>query len=74
MIKSLKQVLKERKIKKMAKHIHKCISCNNYTLSEKCKCGNKAIIPRPPKFSLDDKYASLKRKVRKEELKKKCLV
>ncbi|MBT5342810.1 ribosome biogenesis protein [Candidatus Woesearchaeota archaeon] len=58
----------------MAKHIHKCISCNNYTLNEECKCGGKAIFPRPPKFSLDDKYAGLRRKVRKEALKKKGLV
>ncbi|MBT6774091.1 ribosome biogenesis protein [Candidatus Woesearchaeota archaeon] len=58
----------------MAKHIHKCISCNNYTLTEECKCGGKAILPRPPKFSLDDKYAGLRRKVRKEALQKKGLV
>ena len=57
----------------MAKHIYKCISCNQYTLSEKCTCGGKAIFPRPPKFSLDDKYAELIRKVKKEELKKKGL-
>ena len=73
MIKYLLPVLKGKKIK-MAKHIYKCISCNNYTLEESCKCGGKAVFPRPPMFSLDDKYAGLRRKVRKEELEKKGLV
>ncbi|MBT3814383.1 ribosome biogenesis protein [Candidatus Woesearchaeota archaeon] len=57
----------------MAKHIYKCISCNKYTLSEECSCGGKAILPRPPKFSLDDKYAGMIREVKKKELKKKGL-
>ena len=58
----------------MAKHIYKCSSCEKYTLEEKCSCGGKAIFPRPPKFSLNDKYVGLRRKVRKEELEKKGLV
>jgi H/ACA ribonucleoprotein complex subunit 3 len=57
----------------MSKHIYKCLSCGKYTLEEECSCGGKAILPRPPKFSLDDKYADLKRKVKKEELQKKGL-
>jgi H/ACA ribonucleoprotein complex subunit 3 len=57
----------------MAKHIYKCTSCNKYTLAEKCSCGGKAILPRPPKFSLDDKYAGMIREVKKKELKKKGL-
>ena len=57
----------------MAKHIYKCISCKKYTLSEECNCGGKAVLPRPPKFSLDDKYAGMIREVKKEELKKKGL-
>jgi H/ACA ribonucleoprotein complex subunit 3 len=57
----------------MSKHIYKCISCGKYTTKEECSCGSKAILPRPPKFSLDDKYAGLKRKVKKEELIKKGL-
>lgn len=58
----------------MAKHIHKCTSCRTYTLEEKCpSCSKEAVIPRPPKFSLGDKYAELRRKVKKEELKKRGL-
>ena len=60
--------------KKMTKHIHKCTSCQAYTLEKKCsKCGKEAILPRPPKFSLDDKYAGLRREVRKEEFIKRRL-
>ena len=43
-------------------------------MKQVCECGGKAVLPRPPKFSLDDKYAGLRRKVRKEELEKKGLV
>jgi H/ACA ribonucleoprotein complex subunit 3 len=58
----------------MSQHIHKCISCSSYTLEEKCpKCGAEAILPRPPKFSLDDKYAALKREAKKEDFRKKSL-
>ena len=58
----------------MSQHIYKCISCYSYTLEEKCpKCGGKAILPRPPKFSLDDKYAALKREAKKEDFRKKGL-
>jgi H/ACA ribonucleoprotein complex subunit 3 len=57
----------------MASHIKKCISCGKYTLEDKCFCGNKADIPRPPKFSLNDKYDEYRREIKKEELKKKNL-
>lgn len=58
----------------MSEHLHKCISCECYTLEEKCPtCNNPAVIPRPPKFSLDDKYAKLRREIKKEELSKKGL-
>jgi H/ACA ribonucleoprotein complex subunit 3 len=58
----------------MSEHLHKCISCERYTLEEKCPtCNNLAVIPRPPKFSLDDKYAKMRREIKKEELSKKRL-
>lgn len=58
----------------MAEHIHQCNSCRSYTLEKKCpSCGEKTASPKPPKFSLDDKYAELRRKVKKEELVKKGL-
>ena len=58
----------------MAEHIHKCISCAHYTFEETCSaCGSATIMPRPPKYSPDDKYAAMKREIKKEELKKKGL-
>ena len=53
------------------KHILKCTSCNNYTLDEKCKCGETAITPRPPKFSVEDKYADYRRKAKKKIMEEK---
>jgi len=58
----------------MAEHIHKCSSCGKYTLEEKCPaCGALTLIPRPPKYSPEDKYAKMKRDLKKEELKNKNL-
>ncbi|MEL9940073.1 MAG: RNA-protein complex protein Nop10 [Ignisphaera sp.] len=37
--------------------IRKCPNCKTYTLKEICpKCGNKTIVPHPPRFSPEDKY------------------
>ena len=58
----------------MAKHILKCGTCDAYTLSEECSnCNSKAILPKPPKFSLIDKYSRFRRETKKEILKKKDL-
>lgn len=58
----------------MAKHIHKCTSCQKYTLKEKCSgCGKEAVQPKPPKFTLDDKYSSYRIRAKKEELKARKL-
>ena len=58
MINYLLPFLKERRTIKMAKHILKCGSCDTYTLFEECsKCEVKTVLPKPPKFSLVDKYA-----------------
>lgn len=44
----------------MTKHLQKCKSCNKYGLANtesKCiYCGGQLISPKPPKFSLIDKY------------------
>ena len=56
----------------MAEHIRKCSSCFRYTMEEKCpKCGAKTELARPPKFSLDDKYAHLRREAKREEWERK---
>lgn len=58
----------------MAQHIHHCSSCQKYTLQQACpSCGGVTVIPKPPKFSLDDKYAGLRREAKREELKKRGL-
>ncbi len=57
------------------KHIHKCNSCKIYTLKEKCpSCSSSTEVPRPPKYSPTDKYASYRRVVRKKELSDKKLL
>ena len=56
----------------MAEHIRKCVACGNYTLEKKC-CSQETILPKPPKFSLTDKYSHLKRLVKKKELAEKGL-
>jgi len=49
----------------MAKHINKIN--NKYTMEE----GPRAV---PPKYSPDDKYSELRRKVKRTELEKKGLL
>lgn len=57
------------------KHILRCKKCSSYTLKKECpNCSGECINPRPPKFSLDDKYAGLRRKAKKPNLEKKGLI
>ena len=56
------------------KHMFRC-ECGNYSLAKICsKCGKDTQQPKPPKFSLEDKYADYRRQTKKEELKKKKLL
>ncbi|MBU0457069.1 MAG: RNA-protein complex protein Nop10 [Nanoarchaeota archaeon] len=58
----------------MAEHILKCPTEHRYTMEKKCpSCGSDTLTPRPPKFSLNDKYSSLRREVKKKELIEKGL-
>ncbi|MEK6937912.1 MAG: nucleolar RNA-binding Nop10p family protein [Nanoarchaeota archaeon] len=58
----------------MVEHIHKCPQCSRYTLEETCPvCKVATLIPRPPKFSSEDKYAKMKREMKKPEFAKKGL-
>ncbi|MDP3699120.1 MAG: nucleolar RNA-binding Nop10p family protein [Nanoarchaeota archaeon] len=58
----------------MAEHIRKCVDDQGYTLEKNCPiCGKETILPRPPKFSLPDKYASLRRESKKTGLQEKGL-
>lgn len=54
------------------KHINKCIKCSAYSLKNICpKCNTKTIEPKPPKYSIPDKYAKYRREEKKQELKDK---
>ncbi len=54
------------------KHIYRCSACMNYTLESSCpKCHHAAVLARPPKYCLQDKYASYRRLAKQEEFKKK---
>ena len=58
----------------MAEHIHKCPSCQRYTLELECSVCHKATIrPLPGKFSLTDKYGKYRREAKKNELREKGL-
>lgn len=56
------------------RHILKCTECRSFTLNEECKCGGKAVTTKPPKYSPEDKYASYRRKAKKEALEKEGLL
>ncbi len=58
----------------MARHILRCEKCHDYTMSDECKCGGKAVTSKPAKYSPDDKYADIKRKVKREEIEKRGLL
>ncbi|ACX73055.1 RNA-binding protein Nop10p [Methanocaldococcus vulcanius M7] len=51
--------------------MRKCPRCESYSLRDTCpKCREKTIIPKPPKFSLEDRWGKYRRML-KRELKKK---
>lgn len=56
------------------KHILKCTSCGKYTLKDKCSCNGKTLNPKPPKYSIEDKYSSYRRKVKELQLKERNLL
>lgn len=56
------------------RHILKCKVCGAYTMDEKCSCGGEAVLAKPAKYSPEDKFGHLRRKVKKEQLEKEGLV
>lgn len=45
-----------------------CEKCNQYMLQETCpRCNVKTGNPNPPKYSVEDKYASYRRKAKEEQ-------
>jgi rRNA maturation protein Nop10 len=53
----------------MAKIFLYCEVCKEYTFKQDC-CGKKTISKDPPKYSPDDKYASYRKDIKKQEWKK----
>ncbi|RLF96757.1 RNA-protein complex protein Nop10 [Thermococci archaeon] len=45
--------------------IRKCFLCGTYTFKQECpKCHSQTYYPKPPKFSLEDKYGKYRRKLK----------
>ena len=48
------------------KRIQYCAADNRFTLKETCPdCGKVTMTTQPPKYSVDDKYASYRREAKK---------
>ncbi len=47
--------------------LHRCVRCRRYTLKEKAcpVCGARVGSPRPPRFSLEDKYGEYRRRAKR---------
>jgi len=57
---------KKVKNKGVEMKMKKCLKCGTYTLKEVCpKCGEKTIIPKPPKFSLEDRWGKYRRMLKR---------
>lgn len=56
-------------------NILKCPKCYRYTMKAVCpNCREKTINIRPPKFSLEDKFAHYRRETKRMLLKEKGLL
>jgi len=58
----------------MSRQILKCVRCGSYTMNGICKCGEKTISHKPPKYSPEDKYAYYRRKAKEKEFSDKGLI
>ncbi|MBI2657439.1 ribosome biogenesis protein [Candidatus Woesearchaeota archaeon] len=56
------------------KHIFICVKCGKYTMKEKCSCGNETLMPRPLKYTPDDRLSAYRRKAKHEEYLKRGLI
>ena len=58
----------------MSEHLYKCPLCEGYTLEKNCpRCQQDTIPPKPPKFSLEDRYGNYRRETKKSQLAEKNL-
>jgi len=56
------------------RHIFKCSNCNNYTMKEICSCGSRTLVPKPLKYSPDDRMEPYRRKAKLEGYKSRGLL
>jgi len=57
------------------KKINICQKDKTFTLSDKCpKCGGEVKTTVPPKYSVDDKYASYRREAKEKERKEQGVI
>jgi H/ACA ribonucleoprotein complex subunit 3 len=57
------------------KKINICQKCKIFTLTEKCpKCKGEVTTTVPPKYSVDDKYASYRREAKEKERKEQGML
>lgn len=55
-------------------HLHYCKNCKKYTLEQSCSiCKRETTLPRPPKYSPEDKYGEYRRQIKREILKEENL-
>jgi len=54
--------------------ILKCSKCSKYTMKSICECGGDAVSAKPPKYTLEDKYAKYRRETKKEQREKTGLI
>jgi len=59
----------------MVNHIRVCPKCGRYCLDEICSyCDVETILPKPPKFSIEDHYGKYRREIKKQTLIKEGLL
>ena len=56
------------------KHIMICPECHTYSMDDKCSCGASTVDPKPAKYSPDDKYAEMKRRLKEEDYRARGLL
>lgn len=48
--------------------LRRCTKCGRYTFEQACpKCGGDTTLPHPPRFSLEDRYATYRVRALYEE-------
>jgi H/ACA ribonucleoprotein complex subunit 3 len=49
--------------------LRKCGKCSSYMISQACPaCGHeKTVSPRPPKYSVEDRYAKYRRMAKEQQ-------